>query len=174
MSSRPNPKVNKDLFDAIRKDAMNGVSRDRLSRRFRISRDTVRRVVSASGWKEWTAQLEQKRLRYHERKKQAEAESCPDKTGDSGLFSGTTGARAIDEAIEDPTVPVIVDEFQAYRPLVLTLGGLPPEVCERVHYLSTCPEAVEIISRAVVLCPESIQTIINALYFPIHGERAND
>lgn len=91
-------------------------------------------------------------------------------------------AKAADvEVIQNPDAPAvqpeqvsIVDEFHEYRPLVLTLGGLPPEVCERVHYLSTCPEAVEIISRAVVLCPESIQTIINALYFPIHGERAID
>lgn len=174
MSSRPNPKVKKDMFDAIRADAMRGMSRERLSRKYEISRDTIRRVVSASGWEEWTAKLEQKRLRYHERKKQTTAESCPDKTGDSGLFSGTTGARAIDEAIEDPTTPAIVDEFQAYRPLVLTLGGLPPEVCDRVHFLSTDPQAMEIIARAVVLCPESIQTIINALYFPIHGKWASD
>lgn len=169
MSKRPNPKVNKDMFDAIRKDAMNGVSQDRLSRRYRISRDTIRRVVNASGWKEWTAKLEQKRLRYHERKKQAAAESCPDKTGDSGLFSGTMGARAMEEAAVDPMTPVIVDEIHEYLPLVLTMSGLPPEVCDMVHYLSTCPEAVDIIARAVVLCPESIQTIIRALYFPIHG-----
>lgn len=177
MSKRPNPKVNKDMFDAIRKDAMNGVSLDRLARRYRISRDTVRRVVSASGWKEWTDKLEQKRLRYHERKKQTAAESCPDKTGDSGLFSGTMGARAmkeaaVDEVIQNPDAPVIVDELHEYRPdevVTVELGGLPPEVCDRVHYLSTCPEAAEIIARAVVLCPESIQTIINALYFPIHG-----
>lgn len=172
MSKRPNPKVNKDMFDAIRKDAMNGVSLDRLSRRYRISRDTTRRVVSASGWKEWTAKLEQKRLRYHERKKQTAAENCPDKTGDSGLFSGTMGDRveaAVKEAAVDPTTAVIVDENHEYLPLVLTMSGLPPEVCDRVHYLSTCPEAVDIIARAVVLCPESIQTIINALYFPIHG-----
>ena len=172
MSKRPNPKVNKDMFDAIRKDAMNGVSLDRLSRRYRISRDTTRRVVSASGWKEWTAKLEQKRLRYHEKKRQAAAESCPDKTGDSGLFSGTMGdmvEAAVKEAAVDPTTAVIVDELHEYLPLVLTMSGLPPEVCDMVHYLSTCPEAAEIIARAVVLCPESIQTIINALYFPIHG-----
>lgn len=179
MRNRPNPRIKKDMFDAIRKDAMLGVSRDRLSRRYRISRDTIRRVVRASGWKEWTDKLEQKRARYYERKKQAAAESCPDKTGDSGLFSGTMGARAmeeaaVEEAAVDPITPVIVDEYHKYRPLVLTMSGLPPEVCDRVHYLSTCPEAVDIIARAVILCPESIQTIINALYFPINGKMVID
>lgn len=179
MSKRPNPKVNKDMFYAIRKDAMNGVSLDSLSRRYRISRDTTRRVVSSSGWKEWTAKLEQKRLRYHERKKQAAAESCPDKTGDSGLFSGTMGARAmeeaaVDEVIQNPDAPeqIIMDELHEYRPRPLEsleFLGLPKQICERIHALSKYPAAVEIIGKAVVLCPESIGSLVNTLYFPLFG-----
>lgn len=182
MSKRPNPKVKKDLFDAIRKDAMLGVSRDRLARRYRISKDTLRRVVRASGWKEWTAKLEQKRLRYHERKMQAAAESSPDKTGDSGLFSGTMGARAmeetaVDEVIQNPDAPVIVDELHEYQPKPLErlkCLGLPKQICERIHALSQYPDAVEIIGKAVVLCPESIGSLVNTLYFPLFGVKEID
>ncbi len=166
MNKRPNPKVSREMFIAIRKDALLGVSRETLSRRYKISRDTLRRVVHASGWNEWTAKLEQKRLRYHEKKMQAAAESCPDKAADI-------------EVIQNPDAPAvqpeqvsIMDELHEYRPGPLErveVGGLPKQICERIHALSKYPVAVEIIGKAVVLCPEAIGSVVNSLYFPLFG-----
>ena len=167
-------KISKDMFTSIRKDLADGMSRKDAGEKYHLNPKTISRVASCPTWLAWTQRKAARKREEAARARDKKAESCPDKSGDSGLFSGTTGARAIDEAIENPDTPAIVDELHEYRPIVLTLGGLPPEVCDRVHYLSTCPEAAEIIARAVVLCPESIQTIINALYFPIHGGMAID
>lgn len=166
-------KISKDMFTSIRKDLDAGMSRKDAGEKYHLNPKTISRVAACPTWIAWVQRKAARKRDEAARARDKKAESCPDKTGDSGLFSGTMGDRAMEEAIEDPEAATIVDELHEYMPLVLTLGGLPPEVCDRVHYLSTCPEAMEIIARALVLCPESIQTIINALYFPIHGTWAN-
>ena len=167
-------KISKDMFTSIRKDLGAGMSRKDAGEKYHLNPKTISRVASCPTWLSWTQRKAARKREEAARARYKKAESCPDKTGDSGLFSGTTGARAIDEAIENPDTPAIVDEFHEYRPKPLEgfeFLGLPDKISERIHALSKYPEAVEIIGKAVVLCPESIGSVVNALYFPIFGTK---
>lgn len=144
MNKRPNPKVSREMFIAIRKDALLGVSRETLSRRYKISRDTLRRVVHASGWNEWTAKLEQKRLRYHEKKKQAAPEQI---------------------VMQDPDAPEQVtmeDAVVAASPEIP--ANLPYDVCRWIKYLNQDDELAQVIGTLIRRDPEHFVDHVRLLW----------
>ena len=176
--------INQKTFDKIRKAAKTYQGTiAQLAAEQGSSERTVRRILAA---KNWTDYRERTVAASHKaqaaRKARAEAEKTIPHWESSGLFEGTTGATALEDdlVIQNPDAPAepeqigITDEIHEMRPKPLDtfeVSGLSDMTCDRIHALSRVPAAIEIITKAVAICPESIGTIVNALYFPLCGKK---
>ena len=150
-------------FDSIRRAVNAGNSIRVTAEAHGVSRDTVGRIVKAKNWGAY--------LKWKEAYREKERKAAARRKAAQELVEATP--------ITDPDAPEpeqigIMDEIHEMRPSPfdsVEVGGLPDMICERIHALSRVPAAMEIIMKAVTICPESIGTIVDALYFPLFGRK---
>ena len=161
-------------YNAIKRDAgtFQG-TRAQLAEKHGVSERTVRKVLAAETWGAYLKKNEESRKKYGAKKARAEAqddrvEMPPVPWGDSGLFEGTKGARALEDdlVIQDPDAPKIVDEIHEYptnppvlirTPAVRDLGQISPEVCGWIRKAADLsPELRGIIGALAVWSPEHL------------------